>query len=176
MFKKLFQLIEDLNIAIGKCVSFLIWAGIAVLCFEVVARYGFSQPTTWAHGYTQRIFGSYFVLVGAYTLIKREHVRVDILLLPGRVRWNAFLDLINLAFLLLWGAVLTYEGWNFFYDSWAFNELDDSVLGHPMWPPKLALFAGSFLITVQAVIEAVKAALRLIAPHIVTESTTNNVA
>lgn len=42
--------------------------------------------------------------------------------------------------------------------------------------PKLALFAGSFLITVQAVIEAVKAALRLIAPHIVTESTTNNVA
>lgn len=103
MFKKLFQLIEDLNIAIGKCVSFLIWAGIAVLCFEVVARYGFSQPTTWAHGYTQRIFGSYFVLVGAYTLIKREHVRVDILLLPGRVRWNAFLDLINLAFLLLWG-------------------------------------------------------------------------
>ncbi|MFU8899171.1 MAG: TRAP transporter small permease subunit, partial [Roseinatronobacter sp.] len=72
--------IDKLNAAIGKAISLLILVGIVVLCYEVVARYIFGQPTLWAHGYTQRIFGSYFVLVGAYTLLRKDHVRVDILL------------------------------------------------------------------------------------------------
>ena len=68
---KILDFITEINARIGKAVSFLIWAGIVVLCYEVVARYGRGQPTLWAHGYTQRIFGSYFVLIGAYTLIQR---------------------------------------------------------------------------------------------------------
>ena len=54
--------VDQLNIAVGKAVSFLIWIGIVGALTEVVARYVFGQPTLWAHGYTQRIFGSYFVL------------------------------------------------------------------------------------------------------------------
>jgi TRAP-type mannitol/chloroaromatic compound transport system permease small subunit len=108
------RMIDRLNIAIGRAVSFLIWVGIVVLCYEVVARYVFGQPTLWAHGYTQRIFGSYFVLVGAYTLIRKNHVRVDLLLNTGPPRWQAFLDLLNFSFLVLWGSVLTYEAFWFF--------------------------------------------------------------
>ncbi|PXW82698.1 TRAP-type mannitol/chloroaromatic compound transport system permease small subunit [Ruegeria sp. P4] len=156
--------IDKLNEYIGKTVSFLIWAGIAVLCFEVVARYLFGQPTIWAHGYTQRIFGSYFVLIGAYTMVRSEHVRVDILLTPNAPRRKALLDLLNCAFLILWGIVLTMEGWRFFLDAWSYGEVDDSVLGHPMWPPKLALFIGSALITLQGAVEALRALHALISP------------
>lgn len=165
MIRRLTRGIDRMNTAIGQGVSFLIWIGIAVLCFEVVARYVFGQPTMWAHGYTQRIFGSYFILIGAYTLVKREHVRVDILLTPGPSRRNAVLDLINYAFLIIWGSVLTAEGWRFFWDAWTYAEVDDSALGHAMWPPKLALFIGSLLITIQGVNEAVKAILTLISPQ-----------
>jgi TRAP-type mannitol/chloroaromatic compound transport system permease small subunit len=62
---RLLRQIENINILIGKAIFFLIWIGIVVLCWEVVARYVFGSPTIWAHGYTQRIFGTYFVLVGA---------------------------------------------------------------------------------------------------------------
>lgn len=161
----LLNLIDRINIAIGKGVSYLIWAGIVVLCYEVVARYVFGQPTLWAHGYTQRIFGAYFVLVGAYTLIKRDHVRVDILLNTRSPRVNAGLDLLNYAFLILWGVILTREGWLFFDDAWSFNERDDSALGHPMWPIKLALFLGAGLITLQGIAEAVRSLVLLINPH-----------
>lgn len=164
MIRRLIRAIDRLNIAIGQGVSFLIWIGIAVLCFEVVARYVFDAPTIWAHGYTQRIFGSYFILIGAYTLVQRDHVRVDILLTPEPSRRNAALDLINYAFLILWGAVLTIEGWRFFLDAWKWAEVDDSALRHAMWPPKLALFIGSLLITLQGVNEAVKSILYLISP------------
>ncbi|GAW34799.1 tripartite ATP-independent periplasmic transporters, DctQ component [Roseovarius sp. A-2] len=161
----LLRLIDEINIFIGKTVSFLIYAGIVVLCFEVVARYGFGQPTLWAHGYTQRIFGAYFVLVGAYTLIKRDHVRVDIFLNTRSPRVNAGLDLLNCAFLILWGVVLTQEGWLFFEDAWSFNEHDDSALGHPMWPIKLSLFLGSLLITVQGIAEAIRSIVLIINPY-----------
>lgn len=161
---KVLRFFNNLNLMIGKFVSFLIWIGIVVLCYEVIARYVFGQPTIWAHGYTQRIFGSYFVLVGSYTLFQKEHVRVDILLHPAKPRMNALADLLNCSFLIIWGSVLTVEGWAFFLDAWTFNELDDSALGHPMWPPKFALFVGCFLITLRGIFEAIDALFKLIVP------------
>ncbi len=158
------KLIDEINIFIGKTVSLLIWAGIFVLCYEVIARYGFGQPTIWAHGYTQRIFGAYFVLIGAYTLIQRDHVRVDILLNTRSPRVNAGLDLFNYAFLILWGVILTREGWLFFEDAWAFNEHDDSALSHAMWPIKLTLFLGALLITAQGIAEAIRSIVLMINP------------
>ncbi len=160
----LLRRIEDFNVLIGKAVSFLIWIGIVVLCWEVVARYVFGAPTIWAHGYTQRIFGAYFVMVGAYTFIRRNHVRVDLLLGTRSPRFNAFLDLVNCAFLIIWGVVLVWEGYWLFDDAWRYNELDDSVLRHPMWPIKLSLFLGALLITVQGVIEAIRSLVLIINP------------
>ncbi|CAD0187249.1 TRAP-type mannitol/chloroaromatic compound transport system, small permease component [Ruegeria sp. THAF57] len=161
---RILRVITNLNVMIGQLVSLLIWAGIVVLCFEVVARYGFGQPTLWAHGYTQRIFGSYFVLIGAYTLIRKDHVRVDIVLNAAGPRGRALLDLMNYLFLILWGVVLTREGWLFVLDAWQFNEMDDSALGHPMWPPKLALFLGSLLITLQGIVYAIEAIVTFFNP------------
>lgn len=158
------RMIDAFNTMIGKAVSLLIWVGIVVLCYEVVARYVFGQPTIWAHGYTQRIFGSYFVLVGVYALIRNDHVRVDLLLRSGPPRWRAFLDVLNFSFLVLWGAVLSYEAFLFFEDSWRFNEVDDSALRHPMWPVKLAMFVGVVLITVQGTAELLRAIIRVINP------------
>lgn len=160
----LLRAIDRVNIAIGKTVSLLIIAGIVVLVYEVVARYVFGQPTIWAHGYTQRIFGAYFVLVGAYTLIRNEHVRVDIVLNAVTPRGRAFLDLVNMAFLIMWGAVLSWEAFWFFEDSWRFNEKDDSALRHPLWPVKLAMFLGVFVITVQGVVEAIRALILIVNP------------
>jgi TRAP-type mannitol/chloroaromatic compound transport system permease small subunit len=176
----LFRAVDALNSAIGRAISMLIWAGIVVLCYEVVARYIFGQPTLWAHGYTQRIFGAYFVLVGAYTLIRNDHVRVDLLLNTGGPRRRAALDLVNFTFLVIWGAVLSWEAFWFFEDSWRFNEVDESALRHPMWPIKLAMFAGVALITLQGVVEMLRALILLINPAAdvgrATTTTTGSVA
>ncbi|HHX88471.1 MAG TPA: TRAP transporter small permease subunit [Paracoccus sp.] len=161
----LLRVVDAINTAIGKTASFLIWAGIFVLCFEVVARYAFGQPTLWAHGYTQRIFGAYTVLIGAYTLIRNDHVRVDLLLNNRSVRGRAALDLVNFSFLIIWGVVLTWEGFGFFEDAWAYNERDDSVLRHPMWPVKLTLFFGAAMITLQGIVEALRCIILLINPR-----------
>jgi TRAP-type mannitol/chloroaromatic compound transport system permease small subunit len=161
----LLRLIDRFGLLMGRLVSFLVWAGIVVLCWEVVARYVFGAPTIWAHGYTQRIFGAYFVLVGAYTLIRRDHVRIDLLINGSRPRVNAALDLVNYVFLIVWGVALTWEGFWFFEDAWRYGDLDDSVLQHPMWPIKLCLFAGAALITLQASAEAIRSLVLMANPQ-----------
>ena len=98
------------------------------------------------------------------TLLRKDHVRVDLLLNIGSARWKAFLDLINFSFLILWGAVLSYEAFWFFEDSWRFNEVDDSALRHPMWPVKFAMFVGVTMITVQGIVEVIRSIILIVKP------------
>lgn len=160
------RLIDSFNQITGKLVSYFVWAGMAIVVYEVIARYVFNAPSVWAPGYTQRVFAGYFILIGAYTLIKGGHVRVDILLNTRSPRWNAFADFINYLALTIWTLALTYEAWYYFMDAWQFNEVDDSALRHPMWPVNLALFLGSALILTQGLSGLLTSALEFINPKL----------
>lgn len=159
------DLIDRLNGLIGRFVSYAIWIGMAIVVYEVVMRYVFSSPSVWVQGYTQRVFGSYFILIGAFTLIQRGHVRVDLLLTERSPRRLALMDMLNYALLLVWMLALSLEAWLFFQDAWRFNERDESALGHPLWPVKLALMIGVVLMALQGLAEFIRAFLRLIWPH-----------
>ncbi|GHF39664.1 TRAP transporter small permease subunit [Seohaeicola zhoushanensis] len=158
------RLVTYLNTLLGKAISFAILIGMVIIVYEVIMRYVFNAPTVWVQGYTQRIFGAYFVLLGAYTLIHRGHVRVDLLLNDRFPRWRAFLDVVNYLVLLLWTGALSYQAWSYLEMSWLFNERDDSALGHPIWPIKLALFIGVVLIALQGVAELLDSLRRMIRP------------
>lgn len=135
----------------GKISSYLIWVGMVMLCWEVISRYLFGAPTIWAHGYSQRVFGCYFIMVGAFTLLRNGHVRVDLITSAFSFRVQRVFDMLNCIFLLVWGYVLITEGWGFFMYSWKIREADAMALGHPVYPVKFILVLGSVLITLQAV-------------------------
>ncbi|MCC5986345.1 MAG: TRAP transporter small permease subunit [Pararhodobacter sp.] len=156
--------IDRVNGFLGRLVSYAIWIGMVVVVYEVVMRYAFNAPTVWAQGYAQRIFAGYFILIGAYTLIQRGHVRVDLLLGAASTRRRALLDIINYSVLLIWMAALTYEGWFYLHDAWQWGERDDGALGHPMWPVKLALLIGVAMMALQGLAELMRSVLRLIDP------------
>lgn len=147
--KKILRAIDGISEWSGKICSFLVYFGIAMLVFEVIARYFFSAPTVWAHGYSQRLFGSYFILVGAYTLLKNGHVRIDIIYQRFSLRKRAFFDFLNASMLLIWTFVLIKDGSSFFANSWAVRETDEMVLAHPVYPVKFILIVGAVLITLQ---------------------------
>jgi len=149
--RKFFKTVNGISEWSGKIVSYLVYVGIIVLAIEVFARYFFNAPTVWAHGYSQHIFGSYFILVGAYTLLKGGHVRVDILYIRLGLKGQAFLDMINYAVLLIWSSVLILEGWTFFAQSYKVREVDEMVLAHPVYPFKFLLLIGSILIALHGV-------------------------
>jgi TRAP-type mannitol/chloroaromatic compound transport system permease small subunit len=135
----------------GKTFCYLVWIGALMLTWEVVLRYFFNSPTIWAHGYSQRIFGTYFIMVGAFTLLRNGHVRVDLFLVHFPFRLRKLFDLLNYAFLTLWGTVLVVEGWSFFWKAWELKEVDEMALAHPVYPVKFLLVVGAILITFQGI-------------------------
>lgn len=133
----------------GKVTSYLVWIGAIMLSWEVVSRYFFNAPTVWAHGYTQRIFGVYFIMIGAFTLLKDGHVRVDLITQRFSFRTKIGFDILNYVILLIWCAVLLKEGWLFFLSSLDLKEVDEMVLAHPVYPFKFILIVGVVLIALQ---------------------------
>ena len=160
--ERVLSAIDKTSRVIGETVSYFLWIGAVILAWEVFARYFFNSPTVWAHGYSQRIFGSYFVLVGAYTLLQGGHVRIDLIVTRYPFRIQKLFDLLNYAFLLLWGSVLIKEGWSFFEESWQLREADAMALAHPVYPVKFILLLGAVMITVQGAAMFLRSATDLI--------------
>jgi len=158
------RLVEGISEYSGRAASWIVYVGIIMLTFEVVARYFFNSPTVWAHGYTQRFFGSYFVLIGAYTFVHKGHVRIDLVSGHFNERWSNVFDVINCIFLLVWSGVLLPVSWKFFLQSYRVREADEMVLAHPIYWVKGILFIGMVLIFIQGLSELIKKIRGLIRP------------
>ncbi len=69
--------LDRISLWSGRIVAWLIIPMVLSLVYEVVARYGFNAPTTWAYDMTYMLYGAFFMLGAAYTLLKQGHIRTD---------------------------------------------------------------------------------------------------
>lgn len=77
--KRLFKIIDSISKWSGIVFAYLLWPGVAVLVYEIVARHFFDAPTIWAHGTTQRIFAVYYFICGAYVSLYKDHISMDLI-------------------------------------------------------------------------------------------------
>ena len=66
----------------------------ALVCVEVFKRYILNMPTAWIFDVSNMLYGTLFMLAGAYTLAQNAHVRGDFLYSSMRPRTQAALDLV----------------------------------------------------------------------------------
>ena len=86
----------------------------AVVCVEVFKRYILNAPTAWIFDLNNMLYGSLFMLCGAYALAQNAHVRGDFLYSSMRPRTQAALDLVLYFVFFLPGiAALIYAGWDY---------------------------------------------------------------
>ena len=76
----------------GRLVAWLILPMVAVLLYEVIARYVFDRPTIWAYDITYMLYGTLFMLGASYTMQRDAHVRADFLYNQLPVRWRGAID------------------------------------------------------------------------------------
>ncbi len=140
----------------GKGVSYLILPGILILAWEVVSRYAFNNPTMWAHGTSQRIFATYYILAGAYVLRHNQHVTVDIVYNRLSVRTKAILSLIGSIFFFTFCGVLLWKGIDFAWTSLSQLEPDETPWRAPLYPFKMMVPLGAFLILMQGLAKFIR--------------------
>jgi TRAP-type mannitol/chloroaromatic compound transport system permease small subunit len=116
------------------------------------------RPHAWAFDVMIMMYGTLFMMSGAYTLAKAGHVRGDVLYGFFQPRTQATIDLILYIVFFIPGVVaLTYAGYFYAADSWAVNEHSNvTAEGPPIYPFKTMLpLAGAFLL-VQGIVEIIR--------------------
>jgi TRAP-type mannitol/chloroaromatic compound transport system permease small subunit len=104
------------------------------------------------------MYGTLFMMCGAYTLAQDAHVRGDFLYGSMRPRSQASLDLILYILFFLPGiAALIYAGWDFAYASWLIREhVNDVADGPVVYPFKMVIPIAGSLVMLQGIAEIVR--------------------
>jgi TRAP-type mannitol/chloroaromatic compound transport system permease small subunit len=133
----------------GKISAWIILLLTASVCVEVFKRYILNAPTAWIFSAEYMMYGTMFMMAGAYTLAQNGHVRGDFLYGSMRPRNQAYLDLLlYIVFFLPGISALLYAGWDFAHASWVINEhVSDTADGPPLYPFKMIIpIAGALVL------------------------------
>jgi TRAP-type mannitol/chloroaromatic compound transport system permease small subunit len=165
---RLSSTIDTFNTLIGKAVSWLILAAVVVSSTNAVIRKVFDQSSNAWLELQWYLFGAVFMLGAAWTLLRREHIRIDIVFntLPRMVRlWIELLG--HFLFLMPFVILMVIESTPFFLRSFELQEMSFNAGGLIVWPAKALVLAGFILLFLQGVSEIIKqiAVIRGIIPE-----------
>lgn len=151
------RFVDSLSEWTGKAVSLLIFALAMVVGYEVVMRYVFYRPTIWVHEMSAMLFGTFIIIGGAYTLRDNGHVNMDVIYGRFSQKRRALLDLFTFVILALpFLGVMLWQGWATAWKSLITLERDSTQWGPPIYPFRLMLPLGAFLILLQALAKFVR--------------------
>ena len=155
--------VDKLSTLVGHAFSFLIVVLTLQVSWEVFSRYMLDDPHAWAFDAMIMLYGTLFMMAGAYTLAKNGHVRGDVLYGFFEPRTQATIDLtLYVVFFIPGVFALTYAGYFYAAESWAINEHSNvTAEGPPIYPFKTIIpIAGAFLL-LQGFVEIIRCVICL---------------
>jgi TRAP-type mannitol/chloroaromatic compound transport system permease small subunit len=155
--------VDRLSAWAGKTAAWCIVALTAVVCYDVVARYAFNAPTQWGFDVAYMLYGTLFMMAGAYTLSRNGHVRGDVLYRFLAPRTQAAIDLtLYLLFFVPGILALAWFGIGFAHDSWMMAERSQTSASNlPLYPLKMIIPLAGALVLLQGAAEIVRCVLCL---------------
>ncbi len=151
----LLHLADRISTWAGKAAAWLIILLMSVVCIEVFKRYILNAPDAWIYDINNMMYGTLFMMCGAYTLSQDAHVRGDFLYGSMRPRTQATLDLaLYILFFLPGIGALIYAGWDYAGDSWRIGEHSNvTANGPPVYHFKTVIPIAGTLVMIQGLAE-----------------------
>jgi len=155
--------IDGISTWVGKAFAWLIMILMIVVCVEVFKRYIMNAPDAWIFDVDNMLYGTLFMLCGAYTLAQNAHVRGDFLYSSMRPRMQASLDIVlYIVFFIPGIAALIYSGYVFAGESWHINEHSNvTANGPPVYQFKMMIPLAGVMVMLQGLAEIVRCAVCL---------------
>ena len=155
--------VDAVSTIVGKLFSWCIVLLTAIVSYEVFVRYALGQPTTWAYDMAYIMYGTLFMMAGAYALSRNSHVRGDVLYRFLSVRTQASIDLVLYIIFFFPGMIaLVYSGYAFAAFSWLIREHSSfSPNGPPLYHFKSVIPLAAFFLVLQGVAETIRAIIAL---------------
>ena len=153
------RIIDRVNERVGRAVYWLVLAAVLVSSGNAVVRYLFDYSSNGWLELQWYLYSGFFLVGAGYTLLRNEHVRIDIISSRLDPRTRAWIDLLGgIFFLLPMATIIMVLSWPVFTQSYALTEYSPNAGGLLRWPVKLMIPAGFFLLAIQGVSEIIKRA------------------
>ncbi|MFN4277743.1 MAG: TRAP transporter small permease subunit [Ferrovibrio sp.] len=151
------RLIDGLNAAIGRTVYWAVLVAVIISSGNAVVRYGFNTSSNAWLEVQWYLFSAIFMLCAGYTLLRNEHIRIDVIVSRFSERTLTWIDIIGTAlFLLPISFIIMYLSWPVLVDSFIRHEMSSDAGGLIRWPVKLLIPVGFLLLVLQGVSELIK--------------------
>jgi len=154
--KALVHATDKTNEWVGNKVSYLVFVAMLILVYEVVSRYVFDAPTIWAHEIARHVYGIQFMLAGGFGLLMGSHIVSDVIVGRLRPRARAWVDVIFSVVFFFYCAMLVVRGTEMAWDSVQNLETTQTIFGSAVWPVRLAIPIGGFLILMQGIAKFIR--------------------
>ncbi len=149
--------IDRLNTGVGRAVYWLILVATLVSAGNALMRYTFDISSNAWLELQWYLFSAVFLLCAPYTLLRNEMVRIDVI--AGRLsrRTQAWIDVVGaLLFLLPMTVVMVALSWPVFVHTLESHEMSSNAGGLIVWPARLLVPTGFFLLLLQGMSELIK--------------------
>ena len=149
--------VDRLSTWLGQLFAWFIVVLTFLITYEVFSRYVLNEPHDWNLNAQIMLYGTLFMMAGAYTLSKNGHVRGDVLYGFFRPRTQASIDLLLYIVFFLPGIVaLTYAGWTYANEALAIREKTFSATPLPLYPFKFVIPIAGAIVMLQGLAEIVR--------------------
>ena len=141
--------IDRLNTWLGRSTGVLAFFVAAAIVYEVVVRYFFNRPTVWANESTIFAACAIYMLAGGWAILEDRHVRIDVFYHRFSDRKRAAVDCLTYPFFALYIVVMLWASFNYTWESIRVGETTMSPWNPPIYPMKIFMTVGLFLILLQ---------------------------
>src|SRR5947207_11023522 len=159
--QKLLLFVDKVSTWVGQAFSWFIVALTLHVSWEVFSRYVLDHPRAWAFDAMIMMYGTLFMMAGAYTLAKNGHVRGDVIYGFFTPRAQAVLDLtLYIVFFIPGVIALVWAGYTYAAESWSINEHSNITSEGPPANPCNTYnpLAGAFVL-VQGIVEIIRSVI-----------------
>ena len=154
---KLSGWIDAVTERIGKAAYWLTLIAVLVSSGNAMIRYLFNNSSNAWLELQWYLFSAVFLFCGGYALLHGSHVRIDVVYSRFSRRLQLWIDILGTIFFLMPMALLIlYLSWPVFINAYNQNEVSTNAGGLIIWPARLLLPVGFFLLSVQGISELIK--------------------
>jgi TRAP-type mannitol/chloroaromatic compound transport system permease small subunit len=149
--------IDWINSRIGRAVFWLVLAAVLISAANAVVRKTFDWSSNSLLELQWYLFAAIFLFCAPYTLLHNQHVRIDVITGHFSARTQAWIDVLGtVLFLLPMALLIMWLSWPVFVRSWAINEVSTNAGGLIIWPARLMVPIGFFLLVLQGISQLIK--------------------
>lgn len=154
---QLSRLIDRLNELVGRSVSWLVLAAVLISAINAVVRKAFNFSSNAYLEVQWYLFAAVFLLAAGYTMLRQEHVKIDVILSRFTKRTQIKIEIFGiLAFLMPFAFVVIVLVWPLVTRAYVSGEMSSNAGGLIRWPVYALVPIGFALLALQGVSELIK--------------------